>query len=233
MAYGVAYGKDNLGSGLWVAVGDGTKIATSPDGNIWTDVPAASLGGIGTGRGIAYGNGRWVAVSPGPKIVTSITGKNWAATAPYGTLGSNAYSVAYGNGEWVVVGNGGGIPIVKSPSGTAWSDATTISYAVNTLYGVAYGNGRWVALGDTGGNNKIYSSITNGDTWAQSANPGSFTGYNGLGVAYGNGLWVAVGDIMSLCMVTSNNGTNWNAVPVISLGGLTSGYGVAFKNEIL
>ena len=55
---GVAYGKDALGAGLWVAVGQGGVIAKSTDGNVWT--PAAtsadgSKGGITSpGLGVAF-----------------------------------------------------------------------------------------------------------------------------------------------------------------------------------
>ena len=78
---GVAYGKDNLGAGLWVAVGQGGLIAKSTDGNTWT--PAATKGGIiGHGWGVAYGKdasgaGLWVAVGGGGIIAKSTNGNNW------------------------------------------------------------------------------------------------------------------------------------------------------------
>jgi hypothetical protein len=54
--YGVAYGKDNLGAGLWVAVGEGGVIAKSTDGNVWT--PAATVAGVSGKGGITdYGWG--------------------------------------------------------------------------------------------------------------------------------------------------------------------------------
>jgi hypothetical protein len=52
----VAYGKDNLGAGLWVAVGEGGVIAKSTDGNVWT--PAATVAGVSGKGGITdYGWG--------------------------------------------------------------------------------------------------------------------------------------------------------------------------------
>ncbi len=52
--FGVAYGKDGTGAGLWVAVGAGGLIAKSSDGNLWS--AAGSKGGLSTyGLGVAYG----------------------------------------------------------------------------------------------------------------------------------------------------------------------------------
>jgi len=56
---GVAYGKDLNGNGLFVAVGGGGTILTSPDGITWT---LQTSGTSNTLYGIAYGNGRFVAV---------------------------------------------------------------------------------------------------------------------------------------------------------------------------
>ncbi len=89
-AYGVAYGKDSSGNGLWVAVGEGGLIAKSSDGNIWS--AAGSTGSLGyTGYGVSYGkdssgNGLWVAVGGGSYIATSSDGNTWSAAATKGGL---------------------------------------------------------------------------------------------------------------------------------------------------
>ena len=50
---GVAYGKDDTGAGLWVAVGQGGLIAKSSDGNLWSS--AGNVGGIiSNGWGVAF-----------------------------------------------------------------------------------------------------------------------------------------------------------------------------------
>ena len=94
---GVAYGKDALGAGLWVAVGSGGLIAKSTDGNVWTRA-AGTYGNVGgitsNGYGVAYGKdafgaGLWVAVGGGGIIAKSTDGNVWtaAATSTYGNVG--------------------------------------------------------------------------------------------------------------------------------------------------
>jgi hypothetical protein len=62
------------GNGLFVAVGDGGAILTSPDGVTWT--PRTS-GTSNTLFGVTYGNGLFVAVGDGGAILTSPDGVNW------------------------------------------------------------------------------------------------------------------------------------------------------------
>ena len=52
LTIGLNYGKDALGNGLWVAVGDGSFIAHSPDGNNWYS--AKTTGGVTYGSGVAF-----------------------------------------------------------------------------------------------------------------------------------------------------------------------------------
>jgi hypothetical protein len=205
VARGVAYGKDALGKGLWVAVGGTGIIAKSSDGNIWT--PAGNVGGmIETGRGVAYGKdetgkGLWIAVGQGSLITKSTDGNIWTPVAGLtynvGGITSYAYGVAYGRdgtgaGLWVAVG-GGGI-IAKSSDGNVWTPAfTSVAGNVGGIttegYGVAYGKD-----------------------------------------ALGKGIWVAVG--LGGRIATSKDGNIWS--PAATLGGITySGSAVAFNNDII
>ena len=86
---GVAYGKDDLGVGLWVAVGEGTnRIATSPNGTTWTGRSVAGL--TNSGNSVAYGKnnlgiGLWIAVGNGGNLIaTSSNGTAWTGIAPNG-----------------------------------------------------------------------------------------------------------------------------------------------------
>ena len=144
--YGVAYGKDNLGAGLWVAVGSGGIIAKSTDGNVWT--PAASVGGLTYGYGVAYGKdnlgaGLWVATGGNGIIAKSTDGNTWTPAATVagvsgkGGLTSVGECVAYGKdnlgaGLWVAVGDGG--LIAKSTNGNVWTPAASVG-------GLTYGRG--------------------------------------------------------------------------------------------
>ena len=136
----VAYGKDDLGAGLWVAVADttggGNTIVYSSDGNTWTPVVNANRGGLTDSvRGVAYGKddlgaGLWVAVGNkiGYSIATSTNGTTWTGRSVAGLTSSGA-SVAYGqdalgNWLWVATGSGGNC-IAKSTNGTTWTGITS------------------------------------------------------------------------------------------------------------
>ena len=254
--FGVAYGKDNLGAGLWVAVGGGGLIAKSTDGNVWT--PAAtntdgSKGGItGYGYGVAYGKdgtgaGLWVAVGKGGFIAKSTDGNVWTPAADKGGITDSGRNVAYGKdalgaGLWVVVGEGG--IIAKSTDGNVWTpaagSATNKGGITDQGRGIAYGKdgtgaGLWVATGWGG----IIAKSTDGNVWTPAATVSGVSGKGGviapaLGVAYGKDetgteIWVAVGNGGTIAK--STNGNVWT--PVATKGGITVGYGVAFKNEII
>ncbi len=244
--YGVAYGKDNLGAGLWVAVGQGGGlIAKSTDGNTWT--PAASTGGIiDYGRGVAYGKdnlgaGLWVATGGGGLIAKSTDGNTWTPAASKGGITGVGFDVAYGKdalgaGLWVAVG-GGGI-IAKSTDGHTWTPAASKGSITGSGQGVAYGKdasgaGLWVAVGQGG----LIAKSTNGNDWTPAASKGGLTTY-GFGVAYGKdasgaGLWVAVG--YGGVIAKSTDGNTWTPAATVAgvsgKGGITYGDGVAYGKD--
>jgi len=254
----VAYGKDNLGAGLWVAVGQGGVIAKSTDGNVWTPAATSTYGNVGgltSGYGVAYGKDNlggnlWVAVGDGGVIAKSTDGNVWTPAATVtGVSGkgglTSGYGVAYGKdnlgaGLWVAVGDGG--LIAKSTDGNTWTPAASKGGLANRGYGVAYGKdnlgaGLWVAVGYYGG---LIAKSTDGNTWTPAATSadGSKGGITdvGEGVAYGKdnlgaGLWVAVGS--GGLIAKSTDGNVWTSAASSadgSKGGLTTrGYGAAFK----
>ena len=143
--FGVAYGKDNLGAGLWVAVGQGGVIAKSTNGNTWT--AAASTGGIiSYGYGVAYGKdasgaGLWVAVGGSGLIANSPDGNTWTPAASKGGITGYGRGVAYGKdnlgaGLWVAVGQGG--LIAKSTDGNTWTPAASTGGLAIQGFGVAF-----------------------------------------------------------------------------------------------
>ena len=267
--YGVAYGKDALGAGLWVAVGGGSIIAKSTDGNVWT--PAATVSGVsgkggitGYGVGVAYGKdalgaGLWVAVGEGGIIAKSTDGNVWTPAAGDATnkggIIDSGRGVAYGKdgngaGLWVAVGDGG--LIAKSTDGNVWTPAATVSGVsgkggiTSNAHGVAYGKdgtgaGLWVAVGYNG----VIAKSMDGNVWTRAATVSGVSGKGGItyghGVAYGKdalgaGLWVAVGE--GGIIAKSTDGNVWTPAATVSgvsgKGGITTyGFGVAFKNEIL
>jgi hypothetical protein len=62
------------GNGLFVAVGDGGTILTSPDGVNWTRGPRGRATRL---FGVTYGNGLFVAVGRFGTILTSPDGVTW------------------------------------------------------------------------------------------------------------------------------------------------------------
>lgn len=238
----IAYGKDNNNNGLWVVVGEGSRIASSPDGNIWTAatwVAPITVTSFSSVRDVAYGNGLWVAVGySNPTIAKSTDGKSWSGVTQFS--GGTALAVAYGNGVWIVVYGGGSIIVRSTDGGATWS--AVLAGSLGGFQGggcVAYGedgagNGRWVAGGlsyKTGP--KIVFSSDNGASWSAAASPAGITA--GHSVVYGqdgagNGRWVIVGEGGSK-IAYSSNGSEWTAAA--SNGGVTGTNsdvrGVAFK----
>jgi len=101
----VAYGKDDLGAGLWViagnAAGAGYTIGTSPDGINWTKrLVNATIGDAGTS--VAYGqnalgNWLWVAGNYLNTIATSTNGTAWTSVTSNGGLAQGIKDIAFKN----------------------------------------------------------------------------------------------------------------------------------------
>ena len=136
-AYGVAYGKDGSGNGLWVAVGNsinvGNTIATSRNGTTWTGISTMFSN---QGFAVTYANNLWVAVGKGGNsIATSVNGTTWTGlgTSVFTTQGND---IRYTNNLWVATGEGGNT-IATSVDGTNWvgRGATVFTTAGKGLMG--------------------------------------------------------------------------------------------------
>lgn len=128
-----------------VAVGLGTQVYSSQDGESWNSdtLPASDTWGA-----IKFGNGQYVIVpQTGVQAVYGSPG-SWNSTniAPY-----RYKDVTFGNNNWFAVGeqqNGDSTDIVQKSTGsaTSWQDFTMPFVASWT--GIAYGNNTWVAIGE-------------------------------------------------------------------------------------
>ena len=221
-------------NGQFVAAGDGGTIATSPDGDKWTQVPSGTKLNL---RAIAYADSQYVAVggsSVGPNgtsgILTSPDGLNWIER--FRGIGLfNA--VAHGDDRWVVVGGPDteAAPIlVWSDDGINWTPAKGpgVEPGVDaiSLDGAAYGNGEFVAV-YPGFDFSVPRSATyvscDGMDWT------SLDGVKGLrAVMFVNGQFVAVGGytgsgggylFSQTVIATSRNGTGWTLSADISSPG--------------
>ena len=156
----IAYGNDKF-----VAVGSGPgtgggitsycKVATSTDGETWTNVDVTF--GEGYINSIAYGNGTFVAGLNNGRMATSTDGTTWTIVAnstfaAVGVIGK----IIYGNNTFVAVGldmvNSSMVSkVVTSPDGTTWTAANVTSIFVDPgSLNVAYGGGKFVIVGRSG-----------------------------------------------------------------------------------
>lgn len=153
------------GTNLWVAVGDGGKLLTSPDATTWTS-RTSGFGGNGI-RDVHFGNGLWVAVGSNGTITTSSDGTTWTArTSNMSTNSINA--VTYQNSLWVAVGGGGGSTdtggITYSSDGLTWTRKSQSLTVGATYYTVTYNGTNWVVGASLSTNNYLYASAPSG-TW--------------------------------------------------------------------
>ncbi len=149
-----------FGSGLFVAVGEGGEIQTSPDGVRWTARTAGS-GFADRFLGITFGLGLFVAVGEDGgdgEIQTSPDGITWTARSTGGLTG-DLNAVAASGSMLVAVGKDG--EIQTSPDGTTWTARTPAGAYSGDFLAVVYGNSQFVAVGETG---EIQTS-PDGITW--------------------------------------------------------------------
>lgn len=174
--YSIAYG-----AGVFVAVGQSGKVATSPNGITWTQ----RTSGYGANLfGVAFGEGTFAAVgffdfaNPGNAVITSSDGVTWNLEEE--GLPGTLNAIAYGGGLWIACGNAGHWSSSDLENWTEESD--TIKWAAR------YADGVWVATGI-----KILTS-TDGDDWAEAGSPfDDGTDSYAYAVGYGDGRWIAAG----------------------------------------
>jgi hypothetical protein len=128
--------------GLFVAVGIGGTVVTSPDGLNWTlrrgGVPAQSFSA-------AAANGIVVTVGGGYNAVGTALAlcPDWSWRCPAWDYGIMPQSVLYAKDQFLVVGTGGSVS--TSPDGTVWTHRN--SATTECLKSVTCGQGQYVAVG--------------------------------------------------------------------------------------
>lgn len=136
------------GNGLYVIVGYGGLLFTSPDAVNWTNRSFTTSISL---MGITYADGMFVAVSNTGKVLTSPDGiNNWTE---YSASVNGFNGVGYGGGLFLAVGSVSGALAYVSSDGENWTDVTSYlpnAIASSSLNGVAYGNGTLVTVGDSG-----------------------------------------------------------------------------------
>jgi hypothetical protein len=223
-------------NGMFVCVGAEGAIATSPDGELWTErIPPpltvedlhrviyaeglfVAVGGdqsFGQAPGSAMPDSS-VSVSPYASLLTSPDGLSWTRRSDnrWGLSGLNA--VAYGNGRFVALGadcggRGCGAIVLTSQDGVTWTNGVGFPLA-EPLVAVAYGNGTFVAVGSS----DIVTSF-DGVTWnPQPPQPPL------ADVTFGDGHFVAVGESGTFI---SSEGWGWDLIDVCSFASVTYAHG--------
>jgi hypothetical protein len=139
---GVSYG-----NGVFVAVGDNSFVARSPDGATWT---TSTSGAYGTLKRVRFLNGQFVAVGSSDKILFSSDGASWT---PQTLPGSDFWDVAWGNGVYVIAG----FSTYFSSDGFHWSQTRALTAYTNTspfvvtydetiFDTIVFANGRFLSL---------------------------------------------------------------------------------------
>jgi hypothetical protein len=203
------------GNGLYVAVGSGGTIASSPDGLVWT--VRRMTDSFSVLNGVAFAEGRFVAVGMGAVtrvgaalILTSPDGITWTANDSLAaTVAAQLTDVTYGAGTWVVTGFGG-TRLLTSPDAATWTSRTVPG--IGSPSRVVFGGGRFVA---NAGNHTGFTS-TDGITWTSVtvAPANSFLG----AVAFSAGKFLLVGrdNNFNASAYTSTDGTTWTSAGAIS-----------------
>jgi hypothetical protein len=191
------------GGGRFVIGGD-SRIAWSPDGEVWTlSENADSIFKDSHIQAIAWGDGRFVAMgNPGKiaKIAWSTNGANWTAIADTALADIEFYGIAWGKDRFVAVGSG---TIAWSTNGVDWTVVTDPAIKGVDFYRIAWGGGRFVVIGGFG---EIAWS-TNGETWTMVTDP-AIEEFGPDGIAWGDGRFVMTG-YGERGIAWSTNGETW------------------------
>lgn len=204
--YTIAYG-----GGKFVAGGDSGKMATSDDGENWTEVESTFTSSYSI-YSIAYGGGKFVAGGSYGRMATSDDGVIWTEVenSQLSSINGIAYGGPSGSEQFVAVGSGG--RIATSPDGVTW---TAVIHPANPFItdgypniGIAYGDGKFVAVGQKG----MRAHSSDGATWTR-VNTNSTGSTSTRSIAFGGGKFVeAKYNSDNIMSSSTNGGVTWPSV---------------------
>lgn len=197
---------------LFIAVGNGGAIETSPDGTTWT----ARTSGVTTNlEDVTYGGGTVMAVGDNGTVVTSVNGTSWTDRTISTT--DDFTDLAYVNGWWMATRSTLLIYWRSNDDGVTWEDVSP-STGETPLSTKSY-NGMFVGPSSVGDEIK-YSRypLESGIDWpqvdiAQAGNPQQ-------AIMYGGGLWVTgPASSPSSTVYTSRDFKTWTSRSVTGSAG--------------
>ncbi|MCX8026479.1 MAG: hypothetical protein N3A62_01305 [Thermodesulfovibrionales bacterium] len=167
--------------GIFVLVGDGGYIATSPDGQSWTQSTSRTDADL---KGVTYKysttNQLYVAVGSSGTIVASEDGYQWYPEPS--VTDKNLKAITNRAGLFVAVGQEG--VVLWSNQRGKWNEIRLDTK--QDLNSVVYGNDTFVAVGNSG----VIFISADGKSWESVQSPVS---KNLKAVTFGNGIFCAVG----------------------------------------
>jgi len=188
------------GSNLFVAVGDGGSLYTSPDGVSWTIKNSSTVRNL---SGVASDGNQFVAVGGNGTILFSSDGAEWTVeSGAWASLNDVAWNGTY----FVTVGDNG--TIFTSPDGKTWTEQTSnFPGPSGRLSRIKWLDSQFVAVGISysAGAGVILTS-PDGITWtSQSCGTTEIED-----VAWNNGsIFLATAGSNNIC--TSSDGVTWTA----------------------
>jgi hypothetical protein len=134
-----------FGNGVFVAVGYGGLVVTSPDGATWTLQSFNSSSDLGVVN-VVFANNLFLAVTNTGAVFKSSDGVSWSKMhVSAGAL----WAGTYGSGMYVVVGDFASV--YSSPDATTWTPRT-MSGSIGGFSSITYnGNGQFMVVGQTFG----------------------------------------------------------------------------------
>lgn len=208
-------------AGLYLMVGGGGLMATSPDLRTWTGHTAAEPT-IQMNATVAPTT-TFVCVGNSGKIDSSTdSGSTWSARTSNTAQTLNCVTYIAGSTN-LYIAAGAGAAVVTSPDGTTWTSRTSNFPGGSSILGIASkttGGDVIVIVGTNGG----LCSSTNGTSWTARTS-GSSTTLNAI--AWNGTVFCAVGGSTNFGeVVTSPDGVTWTKQPVSGISGVNTLLGI-------
>ena len=193
---------------LYVAVGDGGTLLTSPDGATWT---RRTVGTDLTLHDVTFGGDHYVAVGQAGKILESTNGVDWrVASSP---SSRDLYAVVYHFDHFVAVGGdySVGAETLESIDGITWTRPEGVA-PLHLLTDLASDGISLVAIGNYQSDRQTFGAFTwvEGSGWQQNVD-GGFANFGFNAVAAGAPAFAMIGLGSA---VTSVDGVNWTFAPI-------------------